>query len=271
MGAAAKAATQYVVVFTGQFKEEVNRHHAIERFQKITNYSNEKLEKIFSGKPFPLKQSNDLASVKKLVTHLLSIGLICRVIPKSKTTKSVIKKTPKKEALSVNEVTQLFQGEIEPVKISPLYSLLLTVGAVLILLLPLLYLVITIGIALLTGYHASHNVDLLQSSGNGVASLFMYGSPIFIGSILVFFMLKPLLAPTYRREIEIKLDPKTHRRFFVFIEEVSRRTGSPMPVEVIADNEVNASASLIKGAFSKDLRLTVGMPLIYGMTAQQLV
>ena len=269
MGESAKSSPMYTVFFSGAVKHEEQRSQTIEQFRQRFKLSDEKVEKVFSGKPVPLKKAINEEQANRFAAQLSQLGLICRVVPQEPAGGNLEGVKPKN--LTLDDIDKMFDGMIEPVKVSSGYSLMLIFGAVLILLLPALYFLLTASVAAITGYHAVHNIDFLTRGSSGaLGALFAYGGPVVVGSILVFFLLKPMLAPAQRDDVEIKLDRNSHRRFFRFVEQICQRVGSPVPSEIIVNHQVNASAGLMKGVFSRDLRLVVGMPLISGMSSRQL-
>ena len=100
-----------------------------------------------------------------------------------------------------------FSADIHRPRLSPLYTVGLAVVAFAMVLLPAIYLAL-IG---LTGwgvfYHLSHNTWIMTGQGNGLGRLLLYLGPAVIGGILVFFMLKPLLARQTKAAAPLSLDP----------------------------------------------------------------
>ena len=91
------------------------------------------------------------------------------------------------------QILAAIDGRIDPVQVSMVYRLGLFVVAVAMVLLPLIY----VGLIGLTGYglywHASENVALFKQM-RGRAALFLYITPLVVGTILLLFMVKPLFA-----------------------------------------------------------------------------
>lgn len=59
---------------------------------------------------------------------------------------------------------------------------------------------------------------------------------------------------------------------FAFVDAMCDAIGVPRPKRINLDLQVNASASLRRGwrrMFSRDLTLTIGMPLVAGLTTRQ--
>ncbi|TVP98211.1 MAG: hypothetical protein EA381_12925 [Planctomycetaceae bacterium] len=107
----------------------------------------------------------------------------------------------------------------------------------------------------------------------GVLYLLLIATPPVAGVILVVFMLKPLffriVSDTRRRSLTRKGEP----RLFELVDAISQSVGAPMPARIDVDYQVNASASPAGGLLSVasgKLVLTIGVPLIAGLSSRQL-
>lgn len=163
---------------------------------------------------------------------------------------------------------------IAPTQLTFGYRLGIGVVSVLMVLLPLIYLSLIAVVLYGVYYHAVNHTDiLLAARGRGAFMAFLvYLAPIFIGGVVVIFMLKPLFAKTEEPPTLAVLTPEQEPLLFAFVERICRAVNAPMPREIALDNQVNASASFRRGVwsmFSNDLRLTIGTPLVAGMTTQQ--
>src|SRR6185503_19433346 len=67
----------------------------------------------------------------------------------------------------------------------------------------------------------------------------------------------------------IVLDPAREPLLFNFVKRICALVGAPAPCRVDVDCQVNASASLRRALWSKDLVLTIGMPLASGLNMPQ--
>ncbi len=175
-------------------------------------------------------------------------------------------------ALSTEAIRAAFTGSIELPRVSFLYQAGLAVVAFAMVLLPAVY----IGLIGLAGYtvyyHATHNLDLLSGHGAAIARLLIYFGPIVIGAILVFFMVKPFFARSTRQSEYFSISHADQPELFAFIGRICQLVNAPLPSRVDVDCEVNASASFRQGLaslFGNDVKLTIGLPLVAGMTAQQ--
>ena len=94
-----------------------------------------------------------------------------------------------------------------------------------------------------------------------------------MGIVVVFFMVKPVLArPASRRQLML-VQPNDQPELFAFIREVCSQVRAPVPGRVQLDCQVNASASLGAGPLNlrqRDLVLTIGIPLVAGLSVRQL-
>ncbi len=166
-----------------------------------------------------------------------------------------------------------FQGDIPRVRRTAGYHLgiLCVTGAM--LLLPVLYVSLIGLVALFLVWHATANGTLLHHFGAIYLVIFFYFGPLIAGAILVFFMLKPLLARPPRARRGRALAFGREPVLFAFVTRIARAVGAPEPRRIEIDCEVNASASFGRGLAAlvgRDLTLTLGLPLIAGLTVQQL-
>jgi Zn-dependent protease with chaperone function len=176
--------------------------------------------------------------------------------------------------MTVSKLPFAFKGTIKPTRLSAGYRFGLLVVGVAMLLLPVLY----VGSIALTGtavwWHLTSNAWILTGKGNGQWRLLVYLGPALAGVVLMFFMVKPILARPSSERHPDPIDPKNEPRLFEFIEAICRQVGAPVPRHVQVDCEVNASAGFsrrgIAGVLSRDLVLTIGLPLAAGLTVRQL-
>ena len=173
----------------------------------------------------------------------------------------------KKELM--NEILQSFEGEAPLIRSTPAYRFGMACAALLLVALPVLYLLVIGAAAGVVGYHAVANVS---RTGRGFWGLMLYLGPLFAGSVVVIFMIKPLFSrpPKAGRErfLEVGKDPLV----FAFVARVAQCVHAPQPKRICVDSSVNASASygsVVGGLFGGDLVLTIGLPLVSGLDARQ--
>ncbi len=169
------------------------------------------------------------------------------------------------------QILGAFKGEFQSVKVSILYRFGVFLVALLMVLLPFVY----IGMIALTGYgihyHATENKTVLQGDG-GFASFLVYFAPLVAGAILIVFMIKPLFARSADPSARCAVHRNREPLLWDFVEKICASVGSPVPKRIYVDCDVNASASFRRGAlslFGNDLVLTIGMPLVAGLNMRQ--
>lgn len=178
--------------------------------------------------------------------------------------------------LSAEMLASAFTRPIPARRISIFYQAGLLLVAVAMILLPLIYL----GIIGLAGWgvysHAVENKEILQmgSGGRGrLGAFLLYVAPIVVGVILIAFMVKPLFARRARYIRSHALKREEEPLLFAFVEHLCKAVRAPMPRTIEVDVQVNASAGFQGGMFSllsNRLTLTIGLPLVAGLSLRQL-
>ncbi len=167
-----------------------------------------------------------------------------------------------------------FKGDIQPVSSPVGYRLGIGLVAVVMILLPLIYLGLIGLVCWGVYYHAVNHVGILGSvRGRGAIMTFLvYLAPLVIGGILILFMLKPLFSRPARQPRLRRLKRAEEPVLFAFVERVCDAVGAPRPRQIHVDCEVNASASFRRGLWSmlgNDLVLTIGTPLVAGLNLRE--
>ena len=166
---------------------------------------------------------------------------------------------------------EAFSGAIARTKTGPLYVAGLAIVAFAMVLLPLIYLALIAFTGWAVFLHLKNDTWIFDGpSGRGGFSQFLlYLSPAVVGCILVFFLVKPLFAAKARAPEPITLDPAKEPLLFAFVQKICGLVGAPMPCRIDVDCQVNASASLRHGLWSKEFVLTIGLPLAAGLDMRQ--
>jgi Zn-dependent protease with chaperone function len=178
---------------------------------------------------------------------------------------------------TVARIQEAFVGRIRRPWTSPSYVAALWVVSGLMVLLPVVY----VGMIGATGYGvywwADHGRFLFHAPTGGVYGLLirgtLYVAPLIAGVITVVFMVKPLLARPGRRAQPLAINPVAEPVIYTLVQEVARQVGSPMPARIDLDCQLNASAGFRRGLasiFGGDLVLTIGLPLVAGLSALEL-
>jgi Zn-dependent protease with chaperone function len=169
------------------------------------------------------------------------------------------------------QVLEAFRGGFQPVKVGGFYKLGMFCVAVVMVVLPLIYVSLVVAAGWLLCWHATANLNFFNTM-RPKAALFAYVVPLVILAILLFFMVKPLFAPRGKTPPRRTLRREDEPRLFAFIERICGLIRAPVPSEICVDSEVNASASFRRGIwsmFGRDLRLTIGLPLVANLSLPQ--
>ena len=106
--------------------------------------------------------------------------------------------SPAPEGLSVGELMTAFVGPVARTRTSIFYQAGLTLVTLMMLILPLIYLTMIAAAAWGVYLWGTHFTFLLSSSIGGfrllLVKVMLYLGPLFIGVVLVLFMIKPLFA-----------------------------------------------------------------------------
>jgi Zn-dependent protease with chaperone function len=175
--------------------------------------------------------------------------------------------------LVMREIREAFQGDIQPVPRTALYRAGILILTVAMLVLPALYVALVAAVAYLLCFHATVNLAVIGAMRRWWALFFLYIGPLVIGAVLLFFMVKPFFARRSRacklRTLEFGAEPL----LFALVTRVAQAVGAPEPKRIDVDCQVNASASfgsLLGVLFGGNLVLTIGLPLVAGLSVQQL-
>lgn len=194
-----------------------------------------------------------------------------------------------------------FTGRIKRVRTSIVYKFFMLIGALLMIALPLVYLG---GIGVFGYWLYDYGRKNISFSGpkyhvverprtvvrriqNGRVENIEEGGPVLVkneegalpllmvigGVIVIFFLVKPLLARPAKGIRARVVRPEDEPLLFAYVQRLSRTIGAPMPRRIELDCEVNASAGPTGGLFSlltRNLTLRIGMPLVAGLNLRQL-
>jgi Zn-dependent protease with chaperone function len=180
------------------------------------------------------------------------------------------------ERPSAAELVEAFDGSVARTRVSPFYQVGLVLVTVMMILLPLAYLALIAATIYGVYAYATHFVFLLHSVRGGVrlylVKLVLYFTPLFAGTVLVFFMVKPLFARRGPRAQPLAMNPALEPTLYAFIARICDLVGAPMPRRIDLVCDLNAAAGFRRGAASllgNDLVLTIGLPLVAGFSLQQ--
>ncbi len=164
-----------------------------------------------------------------------------------------------RKPIDVEDIVKAFNPPMMPVQTSMTYRFSLFFCATLMILMPLSYLALIGGIAY-------YMYDHYQTSES-------FGLTGWIGSLVIFFLVKPIFSHEDHEYKPITLDRHREPIFFAYIDRICEITGAPKPKRINIDCQLNAAASFHNGFlsfFNKDLDLHLGLPLIVGLDTRQL-
>ena len=170
-------------------------------------------------------------------------------------------------------------GVIPQNRPSPLYQCGLALVTVAMLILPCLYAALTALAGFGVHYFATHYFTEIWAWPVGHSK---YGvllkvvcafTPLLVGAAIVIAMVKPLFARRPARMQPLALNPEIDTRAYEFVHGICALVGARAPRRIELDCDLNASASFdrgLRGFFKNDLILTLGLPLIAGLTQREL-
>ncbi len=164
-----------------------------------------------------------------------------------------------------------FSGPIHRTQTGLLYSAGLAIVAFAMVLLPLIYIALIALTAWAVLLHLKYDTWIFDgaSGRGGIYRLLLYLGPAVAGGILVFFMIKPFFAAKAKTPKLLTLDPAKEPLLFAFVQKICALVGATAPGRIDVDCQVNASAHLRRGLWSRDLVLTIGLPLVSGLDMRQ--
>ena len=164
-------------------------------------------------------------------------------------------------------------GKIDPMPVGFFYRVGLLLVALVMVVLPVIYLGFIAGAGYLVYWHATANDFILTGEGNGRFKVLAYFGPLVIGSVLVLFMIKPLFSRRRKDASSIPLTREEQPLLFAFTDKLADMVGAPQPTEISVDCDPNAYAAFRRGAlsmFGSDLKLNIGLPLVMSLSLRQL-
>lgn len=163
----------------------------------------------------------------------------------------------------------------KPIPKRPGYAAALVGTACVVALVVLVYLALIVLVVYGVYWHLTEHTVIAQSGrGRGaLAAIVIYIAPAIIGGILVLMLLKPLFAPRGGSGGSLELKEYEEIKLHSFVQNVCEVIGAPTPRRIEIDCDVNASAGFRRGLISLlspgDMTLTIGLPLVAGMSKRQ--
>lgn len=163
----------------------------------------------------------------------------------------------------------------KPIPKRPGYMIGIAIMGVVILIVPLIYLAVIGLVGWGVWWHLTNDGGFISHVRGRLVlgALALYLAPAVAGVLLVILMLKPIFAPRARKGREVMLAEYEELKLHSFVQNVCAVVGAPPPKRINIDCDPNASAGFRGGALSifrrGDLTLTIGLPLVAGMTKRQ--
>lgn len=178
-------------------------------------------------------------------------------------------------ALTPAQIAAAFAGGVSRSGVGLFYQLGLVIVAITMVLLPLVYFALIGAAGWGVYWWATHGTFLLtHAHGRAMLiALLLYVTPLLAGVVVVFFMFKPLLARRAPAAQPLALNPAAEPVIFALVRCICDAVGAPFPKRIDVDCQLNASAGFRRGLRSflgDDLVLTIGLPLVPGLSARQL-
>jgi Zn-dependent protease with chaperone function len=182
-----------------------------------------------------------------------------------------------KQAAQTQQVLQLLGDSIAFPKqrITVAHRLTALVVAGLMLLLPIVYVAFVAGVAWLTWWHATNDWFWMKESFGYVTivAAALYVGLILGGVLWTLSLIRPLFMSLGKPDDAARLSRRDEPALFAFAERLADKIGCPRPDIIRLNLDVNASAyyeSSMFGLGSRTFTLTLGMPLVAGLTLCQL-
>ncbi len=185
------------------------------------------------------------------------------------------KKRPKKKETPgcVKYRKALLEAVSTPVNKIPVtgsYKLLMVIVAGLLMITPTLFLLMTFGGVFAWLAHVALHAHLMRE---GLIPAIVYLVPTVGGPFVIVSLFRVFFV-----DMGAEKKPRVVRRdaepfLYEYVETLCESVGAPIPEEISLDADVNASASFAGGPvgfLTGRMRLTIGLPLVHGLTVAQL-
>ncbi|MDX1458099.1 MAG: M48 family metallopeptidase, partial [Marinobacter sp.] len=180
---------------------------------------------------------------------------------------------PETEMLTTDQLESQFAEPIPRLPVSWTYKLGLMGVMVMSLIAPVIYFSLVLAVSAGLVWYLILLPGLLAKTHGAMATLFTVTFIPFICSVFLLFLARPLFI-RFPPPRSLALERRKNRQLFQLVDLMCERMGLPPVQEIRVDNEVNASMGPSKGLASllqRKLTLTLGMPLVAGMTSRQLI
>lgn len=252
------------VVLSGRALPGHNPEQIAESLRRQLKLSPAQVQVLLPPAQRVVKSALDRSSAEAWQRRLQQAGLEVRI--------ESLEAAPVPDPLEVLE--NLARNGLKRARPSLAYASQLFLVTLCCMLVPLLYAGLVIALGLGLAWYLTHIHEYLGGLRNIWLLLCVYGVPAISGGILLLFMARPFFRSGGREPDPLQLDLSAEPRLQRVIEQLCQAIGLRPPVAVQLSNEVNASVHFEqgwRGFFSGRKVLTIGMPLVAGMSVQQFV
>lgn len=174
------------------------------------------------------------------------------------------------------------QTPLEPRKMSVGYKFGLFLTAIFMILLPLVYVGMVLGLCYLEYLYFTTTFDEFSQNTGGssgkpgtFAWILYFSIPVALGAVIL-VMIKPLIFGWGGKDTRFEITPEREPLLFDLIRHLCRFVGAPMPRRVFVNCDVNAYAGMTHGIWGaifggNACDLMIGLPLVAGMKTSELV
>ncbi len=262
---------KYTAYFIGKLRKGHDKDYVSVALSVKMGLSTKQIESLFKERRTKIKSNLSKDEALFLAKKFYHCGLILHVRKiKNKHDRTDLRD---KTALEKQNFKALLSGQCSHPDVSFVNKLAVFFNLVLTLALPILYVSFVVLIAIVLYQYLTDILPGLLSSTQGVYyHILLKYIPPSVGLVLLMFLVKPLLVPYKARPREL-LRRSKNSRFYELSDAVADYVGSKKPGMIFVNNDTCATASFyggFKGFLSGKMVLTLGMPLVNGLTIQQL-
>lgn len=160
-----------------------------------------------------------------------------------------------------------FRGDVPSLRTAWTYRLALVAVARAMVLLPVVYIALIGLCAWAFLAYARFFIGFILLQHTGPVAILIATLPLFIGAVMLAFLIKPLFARPAQPDRPVRLDPREEPLLFAFVTRLCEALHARVPREIHIDCQVNASASFRRGLLSrqeqwKEGRLANNLPAL---------
>lgn len=265
--------TQLSVTSSGILEDGFQEYQVINNLTHAFKFTPEVAKALLQdGAIVRKKVSREFAD--KLVDRFAKQGLKVTLKTIQTTEEKPSPQAPKSDSpfSSKASVETLFSGEFVASKVNTKYRLSIVLTLLVSLVAPIIYFSLIISLFYAGIQYYDFLVDHLSSIDSSFLKLIVIAAPYFIIAVLILFLLKPLFA-TQSAKQEFELHRRDAPALFNLIEVMCEKIAVPFPTQICVVTDVNAWVSSMHGFSSlskRELRLTIGLPLLLGFNVREL-